>query len=93
MTQQFLESIGLPSLDAYVVEIGDQSVAVRSFYEEVLRRTDDKLDELLESFVAVFNDSTALTLAANLIKWATSALPGMSEMLAARAEARQAKGD
>lgn len=93
MTQSFLENIGLPALEQYIAEIGDRDIAVRSYYEEVLRRTEDKLDELIESFVEVFQDSTALTLAANLIKWASFAIPGMRETLAARAEARQELGE
>jgi hypothetical protein len=90
MTKEFLESIGLPTLEEYEAENAEFGKATESFYREVLNRTQTTTDGMLESFISVFKDSTALTLVGNLIKWAASVLPGIRETIEARAECREA---
>lgn len=93
MTRKFLESIGMPTIDEYVEENAEFGKPEESFYLDVLHRTDEASIGILESFLNVFQDSTALTLVGNLIKWAAQTLPLFGEMLSARAECREALND
>lgn len=90
MTREFLESIGMPTMEEFVQKDTEMKNASEVFYCEVLRRTDEASSEILESFLSVLQDSTALTLVGNLIKWAASVLPGIRETIEARAECREA---
>lgn len=90
MTRKFLDSIDLIPLDEYIAAQPDVDAATvtKDFYLLVLRRTDETVMTLFESYIGVFKNSTALNLVANLIRWAADAIPKATETLAARAEAR-----
>lgn len=80
-------------MEEFVQKDTEMKNASEVFYCEVLRRTDEASSEILESFLSVFQDSTALTLVGNLIKWAAQTLPSFGEVLSARAECRSALND
>lgn len=77
-------------MEEFVQKDTEMKNASEVFYCEVLRRTDEASSEILESFLSILQDSTALTLVGNLIKWAASVLPGIRETIEARAECREA---
>lgn len=93
MTNEFLASIGMPTLEEFIQDNEEFGRAEESFYREVLRRTDESSSAIFESFINVLQDSTALTLVGNLLKWAMQTLPLFGEMLSARAECREALND
>ena len=93
MTKEFLNSIGMMTLDEYKEIHGDNKETEDTFYRTVLRQTDETLIVAFESFLAVFDDSTALTLVSNLFRWASDVLTSLREYLAARKEAREHLAD
>lgn len=80
-------------MEEFVQKDTEMKNASEVFYREVLRRTDESSSAIFESFINVLQDSTALTLVGNLLKWAMQTLPLFGEMLSARAECREALND
>ena len=90
MTEKFLRSIGMKPLAEYKLDFDDSEDTERMFYQTVLLKTDEAITSTMESFFAVFSESTALTLVGNLLKWAATAIPAITETMEARTEARDA---